>query len=144
MARYEKNAFDRPVCNPGVGRDQTGRGIDPDGRYGFDRWYHSGFYRDGGHTYNPMAAHGTVALVMHEQNTEVGLRRIRRYDNAAIHVRMSAGFPHQCRSQVVQMLLDIAPAFQNRASRNFRQTTGDDPEWLAFGVSIDGSDGLPL
>jgi hypothetical protein len=62
---------------------------------------------------DPVAAHGTVSLVVQEQDAEIRFGRHRRRDDAAVHVGMPPGLPHQRRAQVVQAVGHEAPARQD-------------------------------
>ena len=80
---------------------------------------------------------------MQKQHPEIGIRRHRRGDNAAVHVGVAPGLPHQGCSQMVQMLADVAATLQNRITRQFGQPARNDPKRLTPGVGIDGG-AIPL
>jgi len=65
---------------------------------------------------DPVAAHGAVALVVHEQDPNVGPGSDRRGDDAAVHVGVAARLPHECCAQVVEALLHPTAPGQDGAS----------------------------
>src|SRR5712692_9032762 len=97
------------------------------------------FQQDGHQSDDAMPTHGTIALVVHEQHTDIGLRSDWGCNDAAIHVVMAAWLPHQRSAYVVEVLVHVLPPLQYRRSTRFGQPSGDDAQWLPCCVCIDGS-----
>src|SRR6266699_609422 len=64
-----------------------------------------------------MSAHSTIALVMHEQHSQVGTGCHRRRNHAAIHIKVAAWFPHQCSPDMIKVLMHEAPSLKHACTR---------------------------
>ena len=93
-----------PVMDSSPCSDKARRCVNRHPRLGLDSIDHSGFHRGGRDADDPVAAHGAVALVVQEQDAEVRFGRLRRRDDAAVHVGVPPGLPHQGGAEVVQVL----------------------------------------
>ena len=107
-----------------MGGDQAGRAVDAHrGLRGLHR-QQACFQRHLGDGDDPVAAHGAVALVVHEEDADVGPGGHRRGEDAAVHVGMAPRLEHQRRAQVVEVLLHVPPAGQDGVAR---RTSGNPP-----------------
>ncbi len=75
---------------------------------------------------NPMPAHRTIPLIVHEQDTQISLGRHCLGQCTSIHVAVSSRLPHQRFANMVEVLLHITPAFQYCLSLQWRQPTRND------------------
>ena len=87
-----------------------------------------------------MAARRRVALVVEEDDAEVGAVVLGVRDEAAVHVGMSARLVDEQLPHVVQMLEREAALLENRAPAERLDAAGDDPERLAARVVVDRLD----
>src|SRR5262249_27747616 len=82
-----------------------------------------------------------VAHVMHEDDAEVGALAHRISKEATIHVSVATGLEHERTAQFIAVLFEPFPAGQDGVTRDAWVTAGDDAEWLAASVNLDGADG---
>ncbi len=59
-----------------------------------------------------VAAHGGIALIVHEQHGEVGARQVRLDQQRAVHVEMAARLEHQDLAQMVERFRAHRRAFR--------------------------------
>ncbi len=85
-----------------------------------------------------VAAHRAVALVVKEEDVEVGVRGAR--EHGAVHVGVPAGLEHQAGTQMIEVLAKVAPLLQHGAPFQLRQSVRDDSQRLAAGMHVDGRD----
>src|SRR6266852_1370103 len=64
-----------------------------------------------------MSAHGTIALVMHEQHPQVGTGCHRRRNHAAVHIKVTSWFPHQCSPDMIKVLMHEASPLKHACTR---------------------------
>jgi hypothetical protein len=94
--------------------------------------------RDGG-----VAAHGRVALVVHEQHGEIGVGMIGLDQQRAIHAVVAARLEHQAAPQVIEALLRLAPLVEQRLPGEPGPAVDDDARRLAAGMHLHGGDDHP-
>ena len=85
-----------------------------------------------------VAARGRVAGVVEEDDAEVGAVVVRRNDEAAVHVRVTAGLEDEEAADVVEPLERVAAAVEDRLTAERVDAGRDDAEGLASGVVVDG------
>ncbi|VTR68095.1 hypothetical protein DESC_690032 [Desulfosarcina cetonica] len=139
----EGHALHPSGLHPCMGRNQPRRCVDAHRGERFDHRYQPRFHGHGGHGDDAVAAHGAVALVMQEKHPEIGVYRHRRGDDAAIHVRVAARLPHEGPADGIMLRDHVASVLKDRGAGKFRQPAGDNPEWLAAGMGIEGGDFSP-
>jgi hypothetical protein len=83
-----------------------------------------------------VAAHGGIALVVHEQGRGggVGCEGLHRDD--AVHARMAARLQHEGAAQMVEPLPGLPPLVQDGGAGEGRIAAGHDPDRLARGVHV--------
>ena len=96
--------------------------------------------RPGDERDRPVPAGRRVALVVEEDDPEVGAVVVRRDDVAAVHVRMPARLEDEQPPHVVGLLEREAPALQDRRTLEGRRPARDDAEGLAARVVVDDLD----
>ena len=89
----------------------------------------------------PVPAGGRVALVVEEDDPEVGAVVVRRHDVAAVHVRVPPRLVHEQAAEAIEVVAREAAALEDRRSLERRHAAGDDAERLAARVVVDGRDG---
>ena len=91
-----------------------------------------------------MPTHGAVALVVQEKGAEIGPLTLRCSNHRPVHVCMAPGLPHQCLSEIIQVVPEIASFFKDALSFDLRNAVQYDPQGLAPGVHIDGFNPRPV
>jgi hypothetical protein len=120
--------------------DQAGRGVHPDD-VEVPRQTHQPVLAEGRRQADDaVAAHGAIALVVHEQDAQVAVGPHGRRDEGAVHIGVAAGLPHQRRPQMVQVLAEEAALGQDGFAREVRETREDDPQRLARSVGFERPD----
>jgi hypothetical protein len=99
--------------------------------------------RDGHERDHAVATHRAPALVVHEQDARVAVRRDRLGRDRSIHIGVSARLEHEAAPESVHPLSRKTPLFEDRRARDGVKTAGDHPERLARGVGLDGDDPPP-
>src|SRR6266849_7286905 len=64
-----------------------------------------------------MSAHVTIALIMHEQHSQVGTKCHRWRGYAAIHIKVTPWFPHQCSPDMIKVLMHEASPLKHACTR---------------------------
>ena len=105
----EIDAPDLAARDARMGGDQAGRAVDAHAGLRRRHRQEAGFQRHLGDGDDAVAAHGAVALVVHEEHAEVGAGRDRRGEEAAVHVGVAARLPHERGAQAVAALPHPAP-----------------------------------
>ena len=85
-----------------------------------------------------MAAGRRVALVVEEDDAEVGAGVVRLGDEAAVHVGVAARLVDEEAADAVEDLAGEPAALEHRPALERPDAAGDDPERLAAGVVVDG------
>ena len=107
------------VFDSTISGDGAGRGVDFKGGDRFRDRDHAGFNGHGCNTDDAVSAHGAVAFIVEKKYPEVRVLRYRRRDDAAVHVGMAPGFPHQRGSQVIQIFLLLAFGYLIRKTGDY-------------------------
>src|SRR5689334_4419268 len=89
-----------------------------------------------------MAAHRAVTFVVQKENVEVSIHRAS--DHRAIHVRVTAWFPHQPRADMVIMFAKVTTLFEDRAAFDGRQTRSEHPQGFTARMHVDGGNSVPM
>ena len=84
-----------------------------------------------------MTTHGRIALVVHEEHTDLRLIVIGWHKNAAIHVGVAARLPHQHLAQMIVLLQRRSTSFQNVCAGKFWVPAHHNAEWLTRGVIVE-------
>ena len=87
-----------------------------------------------------VTARRRVALVVEEDDPEVGSFVLRRHDVAAVHVRVTAGLEDEQAAVGVEVLVGEAAALEDRRAIERRDAGRHDPERLAARVVVDRLD----
>ena len=87
-----------------------------------------------------MAAHGGVALVVHEEHGHVGLAEIGLDRDHAVHVVMAARLEDEHAAEMVEPLARVAALLEDRLALHVRIAGADDAHGLAARVHLDGLD----
>ena len=66
-------------------------------------------HRQFGNRYGSMATHGTVAFIVQKEDTKIGFVIIRLYQQATVHISVSSGLVHERLTQMIVVLLAVAP-----------------------------------
>src|SRR5262245_44539027 len=108
------------------GGDSSGGGVDFDGGYIAVRWKKSGFNADFDEADDAMPAHGAEAFIVHEQHAHIAIRCDRLCKDAAVHIGMTARFPHQGAAQMVVMFASILAFFEDGLTGEVRKAARND------------------
>jgi len=106
---------------------------------GFRRRHDAGVHRPTAQGDRGVAAHRRVALVVGEQDGEVGLGVIGSHGKHAVHVGVAARFVHQHAAEVVVMLGGVTTLVEDGVAFDGRITVGDYADRFATGVHLDGA-----
>src|SRR5205814_22345 len=90
-----------------------------------------------------VSARGRVALVVEEDDAEVGTVVLRLRDVAAVHVRVAARLIDEQAAHLVEVLERVAALGKARHARERPHAAGDDAKRLAGSVVVDGLDSHP-
>ena len=88
----------------------------------------------------PVTARGRVALVVEEHDAEIGPVVVRRRDEPAVHVGMTAWFVDDESANIIEVVSGPASPLEDRPTLQLRDAPGHDPERLAGRVVVDGPD----
>src|SRR5947207_1410396 len=80
------------------------------------RSYRTRFQQRSYHGDDAMPAHGTIAFIVHEKDTEVSLGCHFLSQHSSIHITMPSRLPHQCLSNMIVVLLHISAPLQYRCT----------------------------
>ena len=120
--------------------EAAGRDVDDDAVLALPALDHALVERPGDERDRPVAAGGRVALVVEEDDAEVGAVVVRRHDVAAVHVRMAARLVDDEPAVGVEVVAGEPPPLEDRRARERRHARGQDPERLAARVVVDRLD----
>jgi hypothetical protein len=84
-----------------------------------------------------MAAHRGEALVVDEENGEVGIGMVGSDREDAVHIGVASRFMHQHSSEVIEALGGIPTFGENRGAFDLWEAVGDDSNRFATGVHLD-------
>src|SRR5437764_15206647 len=96
----------------------SGSSYEPSGGIKIDRglqpfgWERTGFYERGDERDNAVPTHGTIAFIMHKEDTQVRFGCHVLSQHRSVHIPMPSWLPHQGASNMVELRLHKAPAFQ--------------------------------
>jgi hypothetical protein len=132
----EADALDPAVPYRGDGLEPARRHVDDDAGLPPGGFEPAGLERPCDERDRAVPAGGRVARVMEEDDAEVGALVVGLGDEAAVHVRMSAGFVDEQLAHVIQPLERKAALVEDRGALERRHTAGDDAKRLAGGVVV--------
>ncbi len=131
---------DHASLDASPGLEPAGGDVDDDPRLGLLGREPAALERPRDERDRPVAAGGRIALVVEEDDAEVGAVVLRLGDEAAVHVRVAARLVDEQLAHVVEMLQRKTALVENRAPRGRLDAAGDDPKRLAARVVVDGLD----
>jgi hypothetical protein len=91
------------------------------------------------HGDDTVAAHGAVALVVHEEDAGVRPGHHRLGEDGAVHVRMAARLEHQGAPQMIGMPLHPLALVEHRLAVRRRKSVDDEAKRFTGRVRVDGS-----
>ena len=121
----------------GNGAHQAARCIDANWCCSSCRRDCAAFNQRRGECNGAVTTHGGVALVVHEEHTDLCLVVIGWHQNAAIHVGMAARLPHQHLAHMVMLLQRRAASLQNGVARELGVAAHHNAEWLPRRVIVE-------
>ena len=94
--------------------------------------------QDGGQGDDAVAAHGAEAAAVDKEGSEMRVAALGWSEDAAVHFRMAAGFKDEGAADVVEVLIGIAPAFEQIFAAERGQAAENETEGLSGGMGVDG------
>jgi hypothetical protein len=91
-----------------------------------------------------MTTHGAATFVMEKKRPEIRIRRTGFGDYCAIHIRMSPGFPHASRPEVIKLIPEIVTFFQDGLSRHPGIPIQQDPQRFTTCMHIKDRNMFPV
>ena len=125
------------------GRDQARRGLPSDGGGGHLGRVQAFLDEAGRERDDTVAAHRAVALVVHEQHGDVGVRAERRQEHGAVHVAMPPRLVHEHLTGAVGVLPGPASPVQDGRERHLGIARADQADGFTAGMEVDGLEGRP-
>lgn len=103
---------------------------------GGGRWHQPEVEREPAQSQHRVAAHGTVALVVQEQDAQVRVRQLARHQHSPVHVPVPPGLEHEPSPHVVEVLAHVALLGQQRGADHLRTPSQHDAQRLAARVHV--------
>jgi len=90
-----------------------------------------------------MTTHGAVSFIVHEENTEIRCGTHRRCKDTAVHFSVTPRLPHQHRSQVIEVFLQVPASLQHGLTGQVRKAARHDSQRFTLRVRIERRDAEP-
>ena len=135
-----------PLANRRVaafGHDESSRDLEADSRLRHTRREQAFFDEGSGDRDRAVPAHRAVALVVHEQQADVGVVPVWAEENRPVHIRMAARLEHGCSPDVICVLENPAAALEHGQVRHFREAGSDHAQRFAGAMKVEHLDGQP-
>ena len=142
----ERDGAGLAVFDCDAGAHQAAGALDGDRRFRKPERHQAGIDGPAAERDDGVAAHGAVALVVHEEHGEIGrglagAGRIGRHGDDAVHIDVAARLEHEQAAEFIEPLARLAPLGEEGGSWNRRIARHDDAHRLPAGVHLDGLDG---